>query len=68
VKTISNGNAYEIHVRLKHVTSVCRPRDLSINSTAPRLRACEVVSSPEWDVLSDHNPVVAWFEEGPSSP
>jgi hypothetical protein len=28
-----------------------------------RLRACEVVSSPEWVALSDHNPVVAWFEE-----
>ena len=28
-----------------------------------RLRACEVVSSPEWDKLSDHNPVVAWFDE-----
>jgi endonuclease/exonuclease/phosphatase family metal-dependent hydrolase len=27
-----------------------------------RLRACEVVSSPEWDSMSDHNPVVAWFE------
>jgi endonuclease/exonuclease/phosphatase family metal-dependent hydrolase len=31
-------------------------------SWLPRLRACEVVSSPEWDVLSDHNPVVARFE------
>ena len=30
-------------------------------SWACRLRACEVVSSPEWDRLSDHNPVVARF-------
>ncbi|MDB5350082.1 MAG: hypothetical protein JWN86_1329 [Planctomycetota bacterium] len=29
-----------------------------------RLRACEVIASPEWDGLSDHNPVVARFEEG----
>ena len=26
-----------------------------------RLQSCEVVSSPEWDRLSDHNPVVARF-------
>jgi len=25
----------------------------------PRLRSCEIVSGPEWDALSDHNPVVA---------
>ena len=31
-------------------------------SWLPRLRSCEVVSSPEWDSLSDHNPVVARFE------
>ena len=31
-------------------------------SWLPHLRSCEVVSSPEWDVLSDHNPVVARFE------
>lgn len=33
-------------------------------SWACRLRACEVVSSPEWDRLSDHNPVVARFGMG----
>jgi exonuclease III len=27
-----------------------------------RLRSCQVLSGPEWDVLSDHNPVVAEFE------
>jgi endonuclease/exonuclease/phosphatase family metal-dependent hydrolase len=31
-------------------------------SWLPKLRACEVISSPGWDALSDHNPVVAWFE------
>ena len=31
-------------------------------SWLPHLRSCEAVSSPEWDVLSDHNPVVARFE------
>lgn len=29
-----------------------------------RLRACEVVTSPEWDRLSDHNPAVARFGMG----
>jgi endonuclease/exonuclease/phosphatase family metal-dependent hydrolase len=27
-----------------------------------RLRGCEVISEPEWNALSDHNPVVARFE------
>ena len=27
----------------------------------PRLMRCEVITGPEWDVLSDHNPVVADF-------
>jgi endonuclease/exonuclease/phosphatase family metal-dependent hydrolase len=27
-----------------------------------RLRSCEVVSGPEWDRLSDHNPVIAEFQ------
>ena len=30
-------------------------------SWASRLLACEVVTSPDWDRLSDHNPVVARF-------
>ncbi len=30
-------------------------------SWLPHLRSCEVVSSPEWDVMSDRNPVVAGF-------
>jgi endonuclease/exonuclease/phosphatase family metal-dependent hydrolase len=34
-------------------------------SWLPYLRACEVISSPEWDILSDHNPVVAWFDKRP---
>jgi endonuclease/exonuclease/phosphatase family metal-dependent hydrolase len=32
----------------------------------PTLRTCEVISSPEWDILSDHNPVVAWFDKRPT--
>jgi endonuclease/exonuclease/phosphatase family metal-dependent hydrolase len=31
------------------------------NSWRGRLRSCEVLSGPEWDRLSDHNPVVAQF-------
>jgi hypothetical protein len=31
-------------------------------SWAGHLRACDVVFSPEWDRLSDHNPVVARFD------
>src|SRR5262249_13214575 len=30
-------------------------------SWSASLRSCEVVSSPEWEALSDHNPVVARF-------
>jgi endonuclease/exonuclease/phosphatase family metal-dependent hydrolase len=30
-------------------------------SWSGRLRSCEVISTPEWDRLSDHNPVVARF-------
>jgi endonuclease/exonuclease/phosphatase family metal-dependent hydrolase len=30
-------------------------------SWAGRLRGCEVISSPDWDRLSDHNPVVSRF-------
>ena len=31
-------------------------------SWSARLHFCEVASSPEWDVLSDHNPVAARFQ------
>lgn len=31
----------------------------------PHLRSCEVVASPDWDGLSDHNPVVARFDRRP---
>ena len=31
-------------------------------SWAQHLRACSVPSSPRWDDLSDHNPVVAEFD------
>jgi len=27
----------------------------------PRLSRCEVIAGPEWDRLSDHNPVLAVF-------
>jgi hypothetical protein len=44
-------------------------------SWAGHLRACEVISSLDWDRLSDHNPVVARFdlrgippEHGPAIP
>ena len=30
-------------------------------SWSGRLQSCEVISTPEWDRLSDHNPVVARF-------
>jgi endonuclease/exonuclease/phosphatase family metal-dependent hydrolase len=33
-------------------------------SWACHLRTCEVVSSPKWDRLSDHSPVVARFGQG----
>ena len=30
-------------------------------SWSPNLKSCEVISGPEWDGMSDHNPVVAEF-------
>jgi len=31
-------------------------------SWSSRLKSCEVLSGPEWDGMSDHNPVVADFQ------
>jgi endonuclease/exonuclease/phosphatase family metal-dependent hydrolase len=39
-----------------HCDGIFAPR-----SWRERLQSCEVVSGPEWDRLSDHNPVVAEF-------
>ncbi len=58
-QTLRWSNAPEIPY---HCDGLFVPR-----SWADRLRTCEVVSSPDWDRLSDHNPVVARFgRRGPT--
>lgn len=59
-QTLRWSNAPEIPY---HCDGLFVPR-----SWAAALRTCEVVSSPEWDRLSDHNPVVAKFSMPPLGP